>query len=296
MISTGVLWGTGGLLGQLLSTASGMNSILVATCRLLFGGLLVAAFMAVRSQRPHFTAPLVRRVALLGVLAALYQGGYFGAVLTADVSLATLITVGAAPVFVLVAEWLLGWRQVDAGSVLVVILALIALGLLVGLPHPGMTSSTVALGALQALAASAAFAAITCLSTRSIPGLDGVATTACSFTLGGLLLGAVALVTGSPHLEHPSESLLLIVALAVFPTGLAYTLYFTGLPRVQPSMAVVVTLLEPLTSTILAFVVLHERLSAGGLIGAGLLLVTIAVAARKLITVDTAMSPGAAPK
>src|SRR5262252_2387435 len=74
LITSGLLWGTGGLTGSLLGRAAGLSAMSVAACR---------------------------RVALIGVLAALYQSCYFTAVALTSVALATLVTIGTAPVIVL---------------------------------------------------------------------------------------------------------------------------------------------------------------------------------------------------
>ena len=49
---------------------------------------------------------------------------------------------------------------------------------------------------------------------------------------------------------------------------LTYALYTTGLRRVPASVAGVVTLLEPLTATLLGVLVFGERLGAAGVVGA----------------------------
>lgn len=47
----GVLWGTGGLLGSLLATTSGLSPLSVAAVRLLTGGVLLIAFQLAARQR-----------------------------------------------------------------------------------------------------------------------------------------------------------------------------------------------------------------------------------------------------
>ena len=71
---------------------------------------------------------------MTGLLAATFQAAYFSSVSLTSVSLATLVTIGATPVIVLVAELLLGRRRLDRSGVTRTALALAGLGLLVGLP------------------------------------------------------------------------------------------------------------------------------------------------------------------
>ena len=59
--------------------------------------------------------------------------------------------------------------------------------------------------------------------------------------------------------------MLLLAALAVVPTALAYTCYFRGLRATSAGTGSVLALLEPLTGTVLAALLLGERLGPAGL-------------------------------
>ena len=55
-------------------------------------------------------------------------------------------------------------------------------------------------------------------------------------------------------------------------TAAAYAIYSIGLRRVPASVAGIVTLLEPLTATLLGVLIFGERLGSAGIVGALLLL------------------------
>jgi len=67
----------------------------------------------------------------------------------------------------------------------------------------------------------------------------------------------------------------LLAALGIGPTAVAYTLYFRGLRTASASTAALLSLIEPLTAAVLATLVLGNRLSATGMIGAALLLAAV---------------------
>jgi DME family drug/metabolite transporter len=71
-----------------------------------------------------------------------------------------------------------------------------------------------------------------------------------------------------------------MLALAILPTALAYTCYFRGLRTTSASTGSVLALLEPLTGTVLAVVLLGERLGASGLIAGAVLAVAMVLTAR----------------
>jgi len=131
---------------------------------------------------------------VIGLLAALFQSCYFTAVSLTSVPLATLITIGTAPVIVLSADRLTG-RPAGRLAVLTTGLAVTGLGLLVGLPS-GFRETAVLASAGMAVLAAAGFAAITLISMRTVAGLDDLAVTGFGFTVGGLLLMPAAGLAG----------------------------------------------------------------------------------------------------
>jgi drug/metabolite transporter, DME family len=274
LVLAGVLWGTGGLLGLMLADAAGLSSLAVAAYRLAVGGLLIVGYLLVTRRRVPRDPAAWRRIAATGALAALFQGCYFTAVSLTSVSLATLVTIGSAPVLVL----LVRRRTAERRQVAAVLLALLGLGLLVGLPadDPG----AVLAGSVFAVLAGAGFALMTVLASRPIPGLDDMTTTGVGFMLGGALLVPVAAATSGLGFEPDVRTLGLLVALGVVPTAVAYTCYFRGLRSASATVGVVMALLEPLTAAVLAALLLGDRLGAVGVTGAVLLGAAVILAGR----------------
>jgi drug/metabolite transporter, DME family len=287
LIASGLLWGTGGLTGSLLSRVAGLSAMSVAACRLTAGGVLIVAFITV-TGRPWPTGragqrwPAGRaawtRIAVIGVLAALYQSCYFTAVALTSVALATLVTIGTAPVIVLGVYRVTGRRSGRLAPV-AACLALTGLGLLVGLPS-GFSETAVLASAGMAVLAAAGFAAVTLTGTRPVPGLDELTVTGFGFTLGGLILMPLAAALGGLSFRPGPEAVGLLIALGLGPTAVAYTLYFRGLRTAAATTAALLTLLEPLTGAILAAFVLGQRLSVTGMAGAATLVAAVIVTVR----------------
>jgi drug/metabolite transporter, DME family len=269
----GVLWGTGGLLGALLGEVSGLSPMAVATYRLTVGGSLLCGYLMLTGRRLPRTGAALRRVAAVGALAAAFQGCYFAAVSCTSVSLATLVTIGTAPVVVLVAERL-GGRPSGRRTVTGACFALLGLGLLVGVPSGGAAQLP---GVLLAAAAGTGFAAMTLLAGRPVPGLDAPTTVGVGFVLGGVALVPVALLAAPAGLAFdPTPATVgVLVALGAVPTALAYTAWFRGLLGAPAGVGAVLALLEPLTAAGLAALVLGDRLGWAGLAGAAVLCVAL---------------------
>ena len=133
----GVAWGTGGLLGSLLADEAGLSPLAVAAYRLGLGGLLVGVLVVGATPFRARPEPRLgadghrrtawRRIGILAVLAA-FQACYFTAVALSSVGLATLVTIGTAPVVVTAVE--AARRRAPRGAAVTVVLALAGLGLL----------------------------------------------------------------------------------------------------------------------------------------------------------------------
>jgi DME family drug/metabolite transporter len=218
------------------------------------------------------------RIAAIGLLAAVFQSCYFTAVSLSSVSLATLVTIGSAPVIVLAVERARGQRRIGRLAGCATSLALIGLGLLVGLPAGGIPESAVLASAGLAVLAAAGFATLTLISARPVAGLDDLAATGFGFTLGGLILLPVAAVFGRLGFTPSPATLGLLAALGTGPTAVAYTLYFRGLRTAPAGTAAQLSLLEPLTGTVLAALILGDRLGGSGIAGAVILAAALVLA------------------
>ena len=277
LVISGLLWGTGGLTGSLLSRTAGLSAISVAACRLTAGGVLIVVFLTMTGRRWPAGRAAWTRITAIGVLAAIFQSCYFTAVALTSVPLATLVTIGAAPVIVLGADRMTG-RRTGRFAAATTGLAVTGLGLLVGLPS-GFGETAVLASAGMAVLAAAGFAAVTLAGSRPVPGLDDLTVTGFGFTIGGLALMPVAQLAGGIGFRPSLAAIGLLVALGTGPTAVAYTLYFRGLRSAAASTAALLSLLEPLTGTVLAAVLLGERLSVTGIAGAAI------IAAAVLLTV-----------
>jgi DME family drug/metabolite transporter len=281
LVLSGLLWGAGGLIGTLFGRAAGLSALSVAAYRLLAGGGLMVGCLMLTGRRWPAGRGAWARIAVNGLLSALFQGCYFAAISLTSVSLATLITIGGTPVIVAIVEQARGRRALGRAGAVTLAMALAGLGLLVGLPGGGLSETAVLEGAGMALLSAAGFAAVTLFGPSLVTGLDSLTLNGYGFSLGGLMLVPLAVAFGGGLGFRPDPaSAGLLAALGAGPTAAAYTLYFRGLRNSSASTAALVTLIEPLAAAALAAVVLGDRLGVTGIAGAALLLAAVVRAVR----------------
>jgi len=264
----------------LLYDTTRANPLSVGFFRLAFAtpALALACWALLGRRSLRIARRDLARMALIGVMLALYQACFFAAIVWVGVAVATLITLCLAPVLVtLFSVVLLGERLTRP-------VALALLGTLggvacVALGQPGARVGADLRGVALAGASALGYAIVT-LAGRSLAGrYHATQINAVAFAVGALTLAPLALATGLV-VSYPAQGWALLVYLGLVPTALAYGLFMTGMRATPAMVASILTLLEPVTATALAWLLFGERLSALGWGGAALLvgaIMTLAV-------------------
>ncbi|MEV7094639.1 EamA family transporter [Amycolatopsis sp. NPDC051045] len=269
LVFAGVLWGTGGLAGSLLGELAGLHPLAVAAYRLLVGGGVATLFVVLKGGALPRTAGAAKRIAAVGGLFALFQASYFAAVALSSVSIATMTTIGAAPVIVTLA----GVRKPRRWTLVSVAGTVAGLVLLRWSPE----APAHLLGGLGfALLAAAGFATLTLVTAKPVEGLEPLPTTAFGCLTGGLLLLPVASWSGMAIPLH-ADVLAVVCYLGAVPTALAYAAYLRGLADAHPVLGALSAVLEPLTAAVLSAALLGERLSVTAWCGAAVLVAALVV-------------------
>jgi DME family drug/metabolite transporter len=277
----GIVWGTIGPAAHLVHERSPLSPPTITAYRAIaaIGTLVLAALVTGRLRaclslaRDHW-----RRVVVVGSLTATFQLLFFVAVVSTGVSVTTVVSLGFAPVLLLVVTSVQRRRLPSAGRVLTVTTALLGL-LLVSLGGIADDPPNAALGIPAALASGAAYA----LSADLAPPLsrrhDGLTVTTMTMSVAAALLVPVGLVVAQLRHEDVTTvdawTWLLLGYLGVVTMGIAYVLLFAGLRTTASGAAVVATLLEPVTAVMIAVFLLGERLTPG--IALGSLLIVAAI-------------------
>lgn len=270
-----LLWGTTGVTTRTLYHISAATPISVSFFRLALATplLAVACWFVLGRRSWRIARRDLIRMAMLGVMLAMYQVCFFAALTQVGVAVATLLTLSLAPILVALLAPLLAHERLTRPLVLALALALVGIGCIVGVPGPTGSGGHVVVGALLASGSALGYALVTLIS-RSLTQYHPLQTTTVGFATGTVVLVPLALATGFVA-SYPPQGWLLLVYLGSIPTAFAYSLFLAGMARTPATVASITTLLEPLTATILAALLFGERLTPLGIGGAGLLLCAV---------------------
>ncbi|WP_433118917.1 DMT family transporter [Micromonospora sp. CA-246542] len=274
---TGVLWGTTGVAVQLLREGTGLSPVSIGFHRLAIAALVLLACAAGRLRTMVATlraAPVP--LLLTGIGLGLYQALYFAAVALAGVSVATIVSLGLAPV--LAAAWeSVRARRLPGPLRLGTLVAAVAGLVLItaATEQPGTAAPAPLLGLLAAVGSGLGYAVTTLISRQVSQHTAPMTLTTISTVVGALTLAPSALVAGI-SVPVRLDTVALLLHLGVVTTAVAYALFYAGLRTTPGSVAAVLTLLEPLTAAALAVALLHEPLPLPVIVGGVLLLTAVA--------------------
>ncbi|MFI0421449.1 DMT family transporter [Spongiactinospora sp. 9N601] len=262
-------WGTGGAAAALIYRLGGLGPVAVSFWRFAIGAVLlaVAGVLLARTGVPAGRG----RMAITGVCMAVSQTSYFAAVGESGLAVATVVTLGAAPVLVAAgARFVLGERLGAArlGSVAAAPAGLVLLSL------PGGSAEFSPRGLGWALLSAVTYASVTLVNRAG--SADPYGTALGSLVVGGIFLLPAALAAGVlPSGGHPVAAAALLAYLGAVPTALAYGLFFAGLRAVPATTSSVIVLVEPLGATLIGVFLLGETLTPYSAAGAAVLLLAV---------------------
>ena len=279
IVLASVLWGTTGLTSKILNNLSAIDALSVGALRLLTAS--PALLLLARALNPGSLAPLLKRewraALLMGLSMAGYNGCFFAALARTSVTAGTLLALCTAPLFVAVLARAFLSEPLTRPMLLALAAGLTGTALLVGgQGGKDLLRLDYAFGNLLALGAGFSYAVYALTGRAKTHSAPPASLAALSFTAAAILLTLFALANG---LRLPTNwpAGLAVLYLGLGPTALAYALYLRGLKTVPATVASIGTLVEPLTASILAALFLGERLTPSGLMGAGLLLSSLAI-------------------
>lgn len=289
LCTAGVVWGTIGPTVDVVHQRSSLSALTIGAYRAV-AAVVVLVLAATATRRWSACLALVqehgRRVALTGVLTALFQLFFFVAVLTAGVSVTTVIALGFAPVLLLLVASVRDRspptrsQALTVGTALLGLLLVSTTGAGVGhAPHP-------AWGVVAALGSGAAYALSADVGRSLTHGHDVLAVTTCTTSVvAGVLVPVglgLTLLLGQSAGTSDVGAWVLIVYLGVVTMAFAYVLLYAGLRSTPSGTAVVATLLEPVTAVLIAVLFLGETLSLAGVVGCVLILGAIGSLGRRM--------------
>ncbi len=274
LVALAAIWGASFLF--IAIAVDDLGAVGISLARVLLAALGLLIWAAAHGGVPRMAHRWRGYLGLGALNAALPFALIAAAELTIPASLAAIVN-ATAPLFsaVIAALWL--GQRIDRLGGLGLLLGLAGVGLVVGLAPIGSSTATfLAVGAsLGAAAAYAAGGHLVKLRFATEPPM----TLAIGQQLGASMVAAPCLLVVPPRHVPGLGPVAAVLVLGLVCTGLAYLIYFRLIAELGATSALTVTYLVPVFGVLWAALFLGERITAGMLAGAavvlaGVLLVT----------------------
>lgn len=270
VVVTSILWGT---TGTVAAYAPQLSSLAVGAAALGLSGLLLALVALPQLKRESALLRAEKKLVILGAVAIMvYPLAFYTSMSTAGVAIGSVVSLASAPIFSGLVEWALEKRQLLSRWMVATMLGLTGSGLLLSssLSSHGSSGNQLMPGIALGLVAGATYATYSWSSALLMTkGISRQAAMGAGFGLGGVLLMPVLLATGRSILES-STHVAVVGYMVLVPMFLGYLFFGYGLSRLPASTVTAITLLEPAVATLLAVIVVGERLALTGWLGIAL--------------------------
>ncbi|WP_376709912.1 DMT family transporter [Pseudochrobactrum lubricantis] len=276
------LWGT---TGTAATFAPEVGPMAIGAVAMGVGGLL-QALLALRALKRDYSKLQQQWLLVLfgAVSVAVYPLAFYSSMYLAGVTVGTVVTIGSAPLFSALIEWVIDRKTLSKQWIFGAALGLSGIVLLCffgGGDHQtasvAFSAGATASGVLLGLVGGLTYALYAWAAHRLMcKGISSKAAMGSIFGAGGLLLMPVLLLTGGALLASWNNALV-GAYMAVIPMFTGYVLFGYALARISVSTATTITLTEPVIAALLAVVIVGENLSPLGWLGALLVIFCLVI-------------------
>ncbi|WP_342508089.1 EamA family transporter [Sporosarcina sp. FSL K6-2383] len=260
-----ILWGTTGTAQTFMPQT--IHPLAVGASRLAVGGFSLLIILLIL-RKINFRNWPWKSTVYAAISMAVFQYLFFSSVRLTGVAIGTVVTIGSAPVFSGIIEWLLVKRRPTGVWLMATALAIIGCALLF-LNKEGIVVNPI--GVAMSLGAGLLFAFYTLVNKDILAKVDTVPAVAVIFSMSAMMLLPFLFLFETEGLLT-GRGISVVLYLGIATTSIAYILFSAGLKRIPSSSAVTLSLAEPLTAAVLSVLVVGEQLNMTSWMGVALLL------------------------
>jgi len=267
-----VIFGSLGVATKGIFNVADTNAYSITLLRAIVASLACLGICAVVLGKRTFRIARrdTRTMVVAGLLMAVYQVTFVISIRFANVSITALVALCTVPVLAAVLSRLLLGEALRPSTLLALVFAIMGVALLVGFDHPGRGVSPW-MGVGFALVSALSFTLFQICGRVLASRYHPIQMLSVFFLVAVLGLLPITLANGFIT-TYPPLGWLLLAHLGLGVSVVGYALLVLGLRTTPVTTATIVSLLEPLTSTLFAWLLLGERLGPLGFFGAALLL------------------------
>ena len=267
-MAAGCLWGTFGILAKTVYALTTLGPISLAFYRLIFA----IPFLGLLSVFKHYPISMTRREVGLFIGFGFFSLTLFEALYFTSLAYTTVQHAAAllytAPAFVALLSWLFLKERMTPTKIAAIVLSVLGGFLILGLvENEPLFASRTQIGDLLALGSGITYSTWYIFGKVLCRNREPTVTSFLGLCIGAVMLFPLAFALEGLRVPQTLTAWELVAVVGIVPTGMAYLLYLTGLKLIDVTVASVFAIMEPITSSILAFYFFQEMFSHISLLG-----------------------------
>ncbi len=270
-VMAAMLWATLGVLGKFLYGYEA-DPLTVVTIRAIIAFVTLAAILTIVNRRLlRIRRQDILFFALYGLVGVTLNYAFYFYALNATSVTTAVILLYTYPALVALLATVFLKERLDWVKGLVLVLTFAGCFLVA----QGYDSTALQLnlkGVLFGLGAGATAAIYSLFGKKALQRYDSWTTVCYAFGFGALFLLILRPPQTILSVNYPWQAWLAILAVAWFPTLLAYALFMTAMKYIEAGKASITATLEPVVASLLAYLFLGETIEWPQLVGVGLVL------------------------
>ncbi len=250
-----------------------LPSSILAMARGFIGVIFLLIFMAIKKEK--FNLKEIKNklfiLCVSGVAIGFNWILLFEAYNYTTVATATLCYY-MAPVFVIMASPFLFKEKLTLKKLICVIVALVGMVLVSGVIETGFSGISELKGVLLGLGAAVLYASVV-LMNKKTAGISAYSKTAIQLGSAAIVLLPYTILTEDfSTLTFEPLTIIMLIIVGVVHTGVTYALYFGSMDNLKAQTVAIFSYIDPVVAIILSALILNEKMSIFGVIGAVLVL------------------------
>ncbi|EMR6401335.1 EamA family transporter [Acinetobacter baumannii] len=284
IILAAFFWGTA---GTAAAFTKNLSPIAISTIS-AGGGGLIHALLSLRAIRLNTKKLLDHKtqIAIAMVVSILCPFSFYSSVSMAGVSIGTVVSIGFAPIFSVLLEWMFDKRKLSLKWLFSFILGLSGIILLTHTGQITHEQNNISqferfIGVLFGLLASFSYATNSWIIKNLMnKGVDSRASMGVIFGISAILLLPTLFIT-APNLFNYPQNIWVALYIPFVPMFLGFLFFSFGLKRVPASQAMTLALLEIPVAALLAVFLVGENLNTINYFGLFLIFLCVIFLTRK---------------
>ena len=250
-----------------------LPSAFLAFVRGIVGGLFLLGFIRLRGKGAsrQLPRPLLLRLSVTGAMIGFNWMLLFEAYNHTTVATATLCYY-MQPTIVILLSPIVFQERLTGKKAFCALISIVGMVLISGVADTGGARGQDMPGILLGLGAAALYAGVVMMN-KKMQGVDAYQRTTVQLLAAGIVMVPYLLLTdGFSGIEFTPASLLLLLAVGILHTGLAYALYFGSMERLPLQSIAVLSYIDPAAALLFSALLLKEPLTLMNIVGACLII------------------------